>query len=104
MAIIHIATLDEIPTNGMRGFVYGEQRIAIYRCGETIYATDNICTHAEADLSDGWLDTDDCTVECPLHGARFDLRTGQALSLPAYLPVAVYPVTIDGNLVLVELP
>lgn len=101
---VQIATLADLPANSMRGFVHGDHRIAIYRIGETIYATDNVCSHEEADLTDGWLEPDDCTVECPLHGARFSIETGQALSLPAYRPVAVYPVNVEGDLVFVELP
>jgi 3-phenylpropionate/trans-cinnamate dioxygenase ferredoxin component len=101
---IKIATLDQIPANGMHGFVHGERHIAIFRVGEEIYATDNICTHEEADLTDGWFEPDDCAVECPLHGARFDIRSGQALSLPAYLPVAVYPVRVEEGEVWVDLP
>jgi 3-phenylpropionate/trans-cinnamate dioxygenase ferredoxin subunit len=101
---VHIATFADLPPNSMRGFVHGDLRIAVYRIGENLYATDNVCSHEEADLTDGWLEADDCTVECPLHGARFSITSGQALSLPAYRPVAVYAVRIDGERVLVELP
>lgn len=104
MPAIHIAQLDELATNSMRGFTHGDLRIAVFRIDDTIYATDNVCSHEEADLTDGWLETEDCTVECPLHGARFDIRTGQALSLPAYRPIAVYPVRVEDGQVWVDLP
>jgi 3-phenylpropionate/trans-cinnamate dioxygenase ferredoxin component len=101
---VQIASLADISPNSMRSFPYGDQRIAIYRVGETIYATDAICSHEEADLAEGWLEADDCAVECPLHGARFDLQTGQALSLPAYRPIKVYPVELQEEGIWVELP
>ncbi len=101
---VQIATLADLPPNGMCGFVHGSHRIAIYRIGDNLYATNNVCSHEEADLTDGWLEPDDCTVECPLHGARFDITTGQALTLPAYRPVAIYPIRLEGDLVFIELP
>jgi 3-phenylpropionate/trans-cinnamate dioxygenase ferredoxin subunit len=65
-----------------------------------VHAIDDTCTHAEVSLSEG--EVEDCTIECWLHGSRFDLRTGQPTALPAIRPVAVYPVTIDGDDVLVD--
>ncbi|HNP88532.1 MAG TPA: non-heme iron oxygenase ferredoxin subunit [Kouleothrix sp.] len=100
---VRLTTLSELPEQGMAAFMYGSRRIAIYRVGATLYATDDICSHEHAYLSEGWLDPDDCTVECPLHGARFDIATGHPLSLPAYEPIAVYPVRVDGDAVYVEL-
>jgi 3-phenylpropionate/trans-cinnamate dioxygenase ferredoxin subunit len=64
------------------------------------YAVSDICSHGAVSLSDG--EVDGCTLECWLHGSRFDLRTGKPLSLPAVQPIAVYPVTIDGDTVLVD--
>lgn len=63
-------------------------------------AAHNVCTHQVACLSDGWLDGD--TIECPLHGGRFDLRTGEGLSAPIERPIAVYPVRVDGDDVLID--
>ena len=100
---VKIAAVDDVPADGMRSFAYQDRRIALYRIGETIYATDAICSHEDADLTEGWLDPDDCTVECPLHGSRFDLRSGRPLGLPAFQPVDVYPVRVDGAEVYVEL-
>jgi nitrite reductase/ring-hydroxylating ferredoxin subunit len=101
---VRVAALSDLPENSMRAFVVGDRRVAVYRVGAALYATDDICSHEHAYLSEGWLDPDDCTVECPLHGARFDLASGRALSLPAYEPVAVYPVRADGDDLLVEMP
>jgi 3-phenylpropionate/trans-cinnamate dioxygenase ferredoxin subunit len=100
---VKIATAQEIPENEVRAFEYGGQRIAIYHVGDHFYATSDICSHEYAELSEGFLDPDDCTIECPLHGSRFDICTGSVLSLPAYEPIAAYPVRIEGQDVLVEL-
>jgi 3-phenylpropionate/trans-cinnamate dioxygenase ferredoxin subunit len=98
-----IAALSDIPADGMRAFVVNDARIAIFRAGDQIYATDDICSHEYAELTDGWYEPEDCAVECPLHGSRFDIRTGQPLSLPAFRPIAVYPVRLEGDDVLVDL-
>ena len=102
--VVKLATLRELPDNSVRAVEYGGQRIAIYRIGDSVYATTDICSHEYAELSDGYLDPDDCTIECPLHGSRFDICTGAVLSLPAYEPIMVYPVQVVGDDVLVELP
>jgi len=64
------------------------------------HAISDICSHGAVSLSDG--EVDGCTVECWLHGSRFDLRTGEPTGLPAIRPVPVYPLTIDGERVLVD--
>ena len=65
-----------------------------------LHAINDICTHGQVSLSDG--EVEGTTIECWLHGSTFDLRTGEALSLPATQPVAVYPLTLDGERVLVD--
>jgi MocE subfamily Rieske [2Fe-2S] domain protein len=70
----------------------GELAIAVYRAKGQFYATQDLCTHERAYLSDGILI--DCVVECPFHQGRFDVRTGKALSAPVFDPVKIYPVKI----------
>ncbi len=65
-----------------------------------LHAINDICTHGQVSLSDG--EVQGCTIECWLHGSRFDLRTGKALTPPAVRPVPVYPLTVDGEQVLVD--
>jgi 3-phenylpropionate/trans-cinnamate dioxygenase ferredoxin subunit len=77
------------------------RRLGLYRLGDRIYAIDDICPHQYAVLTDGYLE-DGC-IECPLHQARFDIRTGAAISGPAERNVQTYPVKIEQGLVLVEL-
>jgi naphthalene 1,2-dioxygenase system ferredoxin subunit len=71
--------------------------IALYDIDGNLFATDNICTHAYARLSDGWLDGE--VIECPLHAARFDVRTGKVLDPPATEDLKTYPVrVVDGEI------
>ena len=77
----------------------GSHRIALFRVGATVYAVGDRCSHAEASLSEG--DLFDTEIECPRHGAAFDVRTGEPQSLPATQPVPVYKTKIeDGDLFL----
>jgi len=65
-----------------------------------VYALGDTCSHADVSLSDGFVEADDCALECPRHGAQFDLKTGEPLTLPAVRPVPVYEVeVIDGDVV-----
>jgi len=69
--------------------------IALYDIDGEVFATDNICTHAYARLSDGWLDGE--LIECPLHAARFDVRTGKVLDPPATEDLRTYLVRVVGD-------
>jgi 3-phenylpropionate/trans-cinnamate dioxygenase ferredoxin subunit len=74
--------------------------ICVARIGEQVFAVDDTCSHSDASLSEG--EVTDFKIECWLHGAEFDLRTGEALTPPAVAPLKVYPVTVDGDSVTVE--
>ena len=74
--------------------------VAVFKVGKDYYAIQNMCSHAEADLADG--EVYDCKVECPLHGAEFDLKTGEALTLPATKPVSVFRTEIDGDTLIIK--
>ncbi|GAA3560734.1 hypothetical protein GCM10022197_15280 [Microlunatus spumicola] len=75
--------------------------VAIVRTGDRFYAIADECSHAAVPLSEG--DVEGCTLECYLHGSRFDLRTGEPLGLPATEPVPVYRCRVSGDDVLVDL-
>ena len=66
----------------------------------TIYAIEDVCTHDGAPLDQGTLE--DACVTCPRHGAQFDVTTGEAITLPAVMPVMTFPVRIDGDEIVVE--
>ena len=84
---VKVCRVGEIPPNGMVRFEVKGQSVCIVNAGEEYFAISDTCTHAEASLSEGHLDIDECTVECPLHNAVFSLRTGEALEFPAEEPV-----------------
>lgn len=74
--------------------------ICVTRVGDEVFAIDDTCSHSDASLSEG--EVTDFKIECWLHGAEFDLRTGEALTPPAVAPVKIYPVIVDGDSVTVE--
>jgi len=74
--------------------------IAVFNSDGVLYAIDDTCTHQDASLSEGWLEG--CFVECPLHAASFDLRTGAPTCLPAKRPVKTYPVVVKDGEVYVD--
>jgi 3-phenylpropionate/trans-cinnamate dioxygenase ferredoxin subunit len=91
----------DVPDEGAVRVVVGGIPMAIVRSEGTVYAIFDVCSHQDVPLSEG--EVDDGTIECWLHGSRFDLATGRPTGLPATRPVPVYPVKIDGDDVLVAL-
>jgi 3-phenylpropionate/trans-cinnamate dioxygenase ferredoxin component len=98
---IFVAKRSEIPEGtGLCVEVEGK-RIALFRLGDDVCAIDDSCPHANGPLSEGGLEGD--VVECPWHGSRFDVRTGEVLGRPADQGVATYVVRVTGEEVEVEL-
>ena len=93
--------VDDVPELGAIRVVLDGTPVAIVRSEGTVYAIYDVCSHADVPLSEG--DVEDTTLECWLHGSRFDLTTGRPTGLPAIKPVPVYPTKIDGDDVLVAL-
>jgi 3-phenylpropionate/trans-cinnamate dioxygenase ferredoxin subunit len=85
----------------MKVNINGED-LCLTRIGNEVFAINDTCTHSEASLSEG--DVTDFKIECWLHGAEFDLRTGEALTLPANIAVKTYPVNIVDDVVEVQFP
>jgi 3-phenylpropionate/trans-cinnamate dioxygenase ferredoxin subunit len=75
--------------------------ICVARVGDEVFAVDDTCSHSDASLSEG--DVTNFKIECWLHGAEFDLRTGEALTPPAVAPLHTYGVHVDGDSVTVEI-
>jgi 3-phenylpropionate/trans-cinnamate dioxygenase ferredoxin subunit len=100
---VRVAAKADVAENAAISVRVGDKDIALYHLrGGEFRATDNICTHEYAQLHEGWLE-DGC-IECPLHAARFDIRTGKALCAPADVDLAVFEVKAEGNDLLVKLP
>ncbi len=98
---VRAAARSELAAGEVIGVEIAGHWIAIYDSDEGLFATDNVCTHAYACLSDGWLDG--ATIECPLHAARFDIRTGKVLDPPATEDLKTYLVRLVGDDIEVKL-
>lgn len=77
-------------------------RLAVVRIGDDWYVVGDRCSHEDYSLSEGFVEEDDCEIECPKHGSAFDLRTGDVRTLPATQPIPTYDVRVDGGDVLVR--
>ncbi|HEY7754756.1 MAG TPA: non-heme iron oxygenase ferredoxin subunit [Actinomycetota bacterium] len=87
---VNVGSAGEIADGELSSYSAGERQIAIANVDGTLYAFDDLCTHQQCSLAEGELE--DTTVECPCHGSRFDIRTGQAVNGPASDPVDVFEV------------
>lgn len=100
---IKVATLDQIPLNGSKLVEVEDYRIALFNLNGEIYAIEDVCTHDGGPLVEGEI-VNEHQVKCPRHGARFDIRTGAALSFPAFEATTSYAVRVEGQDVLIESP
>lgn len=98
---VKAADRSQLGAGDCLGVVIAGHDIALYDLDGAVYATDDICTHAYARLSDGWLDRRE--IECPLHAGRFDIKTGRATAPPCTDAVKAYPVRIVGDEIQVKL-
>jgi naphthalene 1,2-dioxygenase system ferredoxin subunit len=98
---IDAAASDELAQDDVIGVNVGGKSIALYQVEDTVFATDNICTHGNARLCDGFLEGHE--IECPLHQGKFDIRNGKAMCAPLTEDIKTYPVKIEGNRVWVAL-
>ena len=96
---VKACALDDVTDGGALRVMIDGNPVAIVRSAGEVYAIQDVCSHANVALSEGEID--DQTIECWLHGSRFDLVTGRPTGLPATVPVPVYPVKIDGDDILV---
>lgn len=101
MARVIFAQISDVPTGEVRVFNANGQSIAVANLDGEYLAIDNVCTHDGAPLGEGMLWGDQ--VECPRHGARFDLRSGRVTAFPAVLPCRSFPVLVDGEDLSVEI-
>lgn len=92
---ITVATTDEIPVGDRLVVEYGRSWVAIFNVDGQYYAIEDLCSHDDGPLADGQLT--ECTIECPRHGATFDIRTGKVLSPPALVDIPTYQVRVIGN-------
>ena len=98
---IDAAATDAVPQDDVIGVTVGGKSIALYQVDDQVFATDNICTHGNARLCDGFLEGHE--IECPLHQGKFDIRNGKAMCAPLTEDIKIYPVKIEGNRVFIAL-
>ena len=100
--VYDVCPLDELPPGSMKLVPAGQITVGVYNCDGDLYALEDRCSHDDGPLVEGEWEPDRCVVICPRHGASFDIRSGRALTLPAYEPVETFPVRIEDGLVKVE--
>ena len=97
---LKVAQTQEVPEGQVRVVEAKGQKLALSRVGGELFAVQDLCTHDNGPLGEGTLDGD--LIECPRHGARFSVKTGQPVTLPAVLPVKTYPVRVTGIEIFVQ--
>lgn len=100
--MIDLGPIEEIENGQMLRVDVADRRLCLINIDGKIYVLDDRCTHADFSLAEGFLDADAKEVQCPKHGALFDIETGQALCLPATRPVQKYEVTVKDGRILLE--
>lgn len=98
---VRVCKVTDIPEGERRWFEFEEETIVVFNVGGRFYAIADVCTHDGGPLGDGELDGYE--VECPRHGARFDIRTGKVLSFPAVVDVPWFEVKVEDGDVLVDI-
>ena len=99
---VRVCAISDVPEEGAIPVVVDDLPIAVVRSQGRIYAIQDVCSHENVALSEG--DVEDGTIECWLHGSRFNLGSGRAIGPPATRPVAVYPVRVEDGDVYVAVP
>ena len=99
---IDVCPLSELPPGSVKVVEFDGEEIGVFNCNGTFYALEDRCSHDDGPLVEGGLDQEKCTVECPRHGSLFDLKTGKPLTLPAYVPVDTYVVTVENDTIKLE--
>lgn len=99
---VSVATVSELGARGTLIFEIDGFPIALFEIADEYFAIADVCSHDDGPVAEGELD--DHEIECPRHGARFDVRTGKVLSLPAVVDIPAYPVRVEGEDILVGIP
>jgi 3-phenylpropionate/trans-cinnamate dioxygenase ferredoxin component len=102
VSFVRVAALEEIDDGDVLGVQAQGKPVCLARVGDVVHAFADNCSHRDFPLSQGELDPDDCSITCEWHGARFDIRTGNALSLPATRPIRVYACRVEDGAVYVD--
>ncbi|HET9782693.1 MAG TPA: non-heme iron oxygenase ferredoxin subunit [Candidatus Dormibacteraeota bacterium] len=96
-----MAAVSDIAIDTVKAVIAEGQEICLGHCEDGFFAIDDVCTHENFLLSGGEM-VEDCEVECPQHGSRFNLKTGKVTGLPAVIPAKTFAVTVEGSDVYVD--
>jgi 3-phenylpropionate/trans-cinnamate dioxygenase ferredoxin subunit len=99
MPEIEVGPVEELPPGKVKIVRDGQLEICVYNLDGELYAIEDRCSHDDGPLCEGDFEPDEAVVICPRHGSRFDIRTGRALTLPAYLPVDTFEVKVEDGVV-----
>ena len=90
--IVDVCSVEDLPSGSVKVVEHEGVAIAVFNADGVLYAIEDRCTHDDGTLAEGEFDPETCVVTCPRHGAEFDIRSGTALTLPAYIPAGTFPV------------
>ena len=102
LKFVMVATLEEISPGERLFFEVDHRAIVLFNIANGFYAIEDRCSHDGGPVGEGKVEG--YAIECPRHGARFDLESGEALNLPAVVNIAAYPVRVDGDQIMIGLP
>ena len=102
MPLIDVCPVAELPPGEVKIVYAGSLAVGVYNLNGEYYAIEDRCSHDDGPLCEGEFDTETGVVVCPRHGANFDIRSGRALTLPAYEPVDVFSVRVEDGMIKVE--
>jgi len=100
---VPVAKTTEVPDPGTLLVEVGERLVALIHAAGHFYALDDVCTHDGGPLSEGPVDPQARTIACPRHGAKFDLQTGAAMTMPATKPTVSHEVKVEGDQIFVRI-
>jgi 3-phenylpropionate/trans-cinnamate dioxygenase ferredoxin component len=100
MAWQRVASVTDVKPDSPVPVTIGDKQLAIYKLDDEFYCLDDVCPHAYALLSSGFIEND--RVECPLHQAAFEIRTGKCVAPPAEEDLKKYPLKVEGNDILID--
>jgi 3-phenylpropionate/trans-cinnamate dioxygenase ferredoxin subunit len=99
---LDVCPVEDLPPGSVKIVVAGSISVGVYNLGGEFYAIEDRCSHDDGPLCEGDFDLETGVAICPRHGANFDIRSGRALTLPAYEPVETFPVRVEDGIVKVD--
>ena len=99
---VEVCPIEALPPGTVKIARAGQLSVGVYNIDGELYGLEDRCSHDDGPLAEGDWEPDEAVAICPRHGARFDIRTGRALTLPAYVPVDTFPVRVEDGLVKVD--